>query len=497
MKNAQLKLTEVDDDELWLAVRLAHCSSNTSSSTKTTSSPCNSSNSSNKRHNQQLTTLQPRSLSTKHHSNIASEQHNSQPQEPAPKDEDVATHGSSNDQQPQQQQQQQQQQQLDSSNMLSPKTAAAVAAGDEATTQQPTNIRLCARKRQRLRRRRKRKPATPNEADIKKQQHLNMPPFKTRKSTDTYSTPAAATSCPTATYMQCRESENEVSIPISSHDLSTAAWVLHVLQVLLVSLQQWQLHVQQRSALLLRGIAVSTTAFISYLGSFAAQLRSSSSSSGSSSSGSNSNSGNSSSSTQIINGLNKHSWIFLLIYLNLSAKVCLAGYHEKRLLHDLLDPYNTLERPVLNESDPLQLSFGLTLMQIIDVDEKNQLLVTNVWLKLEWNDMNLRWNTSDYGGVKDLRIPPHRIWKPDVLMYNSADEGFDGTYQTNVVVRNNGSCLYVPPGIFKSTCKIDITWFPFDDQRCEMKFGSWTYDGFQVCPANVTRSITTAARNPI
>ena len=66
----------------------------------------------------------------------------------------------------------------------------------------------------------------------------------------------------------------------------------------------------------------------------------------------------------------------------------------------------------------------------------------------------------------------------------SADEGFDGTYPTNVVVRNNGSCMYVPPGIFKSTCKIDITWFPFDDQRCEMKFGSWTYDGFQVRPTN-------------
>ncbi|XP_012278141.1 CHRNA7-FAM7A fusion protein isoform X2 [Orussus abietinus] len=92
----------------------------------------------------------------------------------------------------------------------------------------------------------------------------------------------------------------------------------------------------------------------------------------------------------------------------------------------------------------------------------------------------MRWNTSEYGGVRDLRIPPHRLWKPDVLMYNSADEGFDGTYPTNVVVKNNGTCLYVPPGIFKSTCKIDITWFPFDDQRCEMKFGSWTYDGFQL-----------------
>lgn len=62
----------------------------------------------------------------------------------------------------------------------------------------------------------------------------------------------------------------------------------------------------------------------------------------------------------------------------------------------------------------------------------------------------------------------------------SADEKFDGTYQTNVVVRHNGTCLYIPPGIFKSTCKIDITWFPFDDQNCDMKFGSWTYNGFQV-----------------
>ncbi|XP_049830732.1 neuronal acetylcholine receptor subunit alpha-7-like isoform X12 [Schistocerca gregaria] len=173
-------------------------------------------------------------------------------------------------------------------------------------------------------------------------------------------------------------------------------------------------------------------------------------------------------------------WLLAAIACCCLPRESLQGPHEKRLLHTLLDHYNVLERPVANESDPLQLSFGLTLMQIIDVDEKNQILTTNAWLNLEWNDVNLRWNSSEFGGVKDLRIPPHRIWKPDVLMYNSADEGFDGTYPTNVVVRNNGSCLYVPPGIFKSTCKIDITWFPFDDQRCEMKFGSWTYDGFQL-----------------
>jgi len=58
----------------------------------------------------------------------------------------------------------------------------------------------------------------------------------------------------------------------------------------------------------------------------------------------------------------------------------------------------------------------------------------------------------------------------------SADEDIDSTFPTNVVVSSNGDCLWVPPGLFLSTCKIDITWFPFDDQLCEMKFGSWTYD---------------------
>ena len=77
---------------------------------------------------------------------------------------------------------------------------------------------------------------------------------------------------------------------------------------------------------------------------------------------------------------------------------------------------------------------------------------------------------------------PDLLTKEVVILYFSADEAFDGTYPTNVVVTSTGSCTYIPPGIFKSTCKIDITWFPFDDQDCKMKFGSWTYNGFKVKP---------------
>ena len=76
--------------------------------------------------------------------------------------------------------------------------------------------------------------------------------------------------------------------------------------------------------------------------------------------------------------------------------------------------------------------------------------------------------------------PPKRLNIDVGLSLLSASEAFDGTYPTNVVVTSHGLCTYIPPGIFLSSCPIDITWFPFDDQDCEMKFGSWTYNGFKV-----------------
>lgn len=72
----------------------------------------------------------------------------------------------------------------------------------------------------------------------------------------------------------------------------------------------------------------------------------------------------------------------LLVVLSVMPFGVQSGPEERRLINDLLDRYQTLERPVFNESEPLNLKFGLTLQQIIDVDEKNQLLTTNVWLNL-------------------------------------------------------------------------------------------------------------------
>jgi hypothetical protein len=48
----------------------------------------------------------------------------------------------------------------------------------------------------------------------------------------------------------------------------------------------------------------------------------------------------------------------------------------------------------------LLLLFLHSLQQIVDLDEKNQILTSNIWLNLDWVDHSLMWNASEYGGVK-------------------------------------------------------------------------------------------------
>nr|XP_040028595.1 neuronal acetylcholine receptor subunit alpha-7-like isoform X3 [Gasterosteus aculeatus aculeatus] len=156
----------------------------------------------------------------------------------------------------------------------------------------------------------------------------------------------------------------------------------------------------------------------------------------------------------------------------------LQGEHQRKLYKELLANYNRLERPVINDSAAILVELGFTLLQIIDVDEKNQVLMTNAWLQLYWTDIYLTWNPENYPGVQNLRFPSDQIWTPDILLYNSADERFDATFHTNVLVNASGYCQYIPPGILKSTCYIDVRWFPFDVQKCDLKFGSWTHNGW-------------------
>ncbi|WAQ93767.1 ACH10-like protein [Mya arenaria] len=160
----------------------------------------------------------------------------------------------------------------------------------------------------------------------------------------------------------------------------------------------------------------------------------------------------------------------------------LADVNEYRLVRDLLRSYDKRIRPSLNASQALNVTFGFSLSQIIDVDEKNQIITTNCWLNQMWIDYGLRWKPEKYGGLKVLRLPHDSVWKPDVLLYNNADVSTThfSWISSNVIVTADGNITWLSMVIFKSSCAINVRYFPFDVQNCSMQFASWTYDGFQI-----------------
>ncbi|XP_076579831.1 neuronal acetylcholine receptor subunit alpha-2-like [Chaetodon auriga] len=149
---------------------------------------------------------------------------------------------------------------------------------------------------------------------------------------------------------------------------------------------------------------------------------------------------------------------------------------EDELFRRLFGGYSKWTRPARNTTDVVIVKFGLSIAQLIDVDEKNQMMTTNVWLKQEWTDYKLQWTPSDFDNVTSIRVPSELIWVPDIVLYNNADGEFAVTHMTKAHLFHTGRVRWVPPAIYKSSCSIDVTFFPFDQQSCKMKFGSWTYD---------------------
>ncbi|XP_072806261.1 neuronal acetylcholine receptor subunit alpha-6 isoform X2 [Vicugna pacos] len=146
-------------------------------------------------------------------------------------------------------------------------------------------------------------------------------------------------------------------------------------------------------------------------------------------------------------------------------KGCAGCASEERLFHKLFSHYNQFIRPVENVSDPVTVHFEVAITQLADVI---------------WNDYRLRWDPVAYDGIETLRVPADKIWKPDIVLYNNAVGDFQVEGKTKALLKHDGMITWTPPAIFKSSCPMDITFFPFDHQNCSLKFGSWTYDKAEI-----------------
>ena len=154
------------------------------------------------------------------------------------------------------------------------------------------------------------------------------------------------------------------------------------------------------------------------------------------------------------------------------ASTALSGpsyNHVKDLYTDLLQNYDTRIRPRIQVSDPVNVSISFSLTGILSFDTASQILIVWGYFQMSWMDEMMAWNPYLYNGIAMTKFPIRQIWTPTLLIASS----IDGVNEINnaadkLIVAANGYVVWSPEGTYKVYCDVNIKFYPFDNQNCEI-----------------------------
>ncbi|MBW01579.1 Acetylcholine receptor subunit gamma, partial [Eschrichtius robustus] len=163
-----------------------------------------------------------------------------------------------------------------------------------------------------------------------------------------------------------------------------------------------------------------------------------------------------------------------VLMLGLLAALVVCGSwglnEEERLIRHLFEEkqYDKELRPTAHKEETVEVTLALTLSNLIS---------------LGWTDSRLKWDAKDFGNISVLRLPSdmlgqfpagqHSLWP--LSLSPSNDGSFQISYSCNVLIYPSGYVYWLPPAIFRSSCPVSVTYFPFDWQNCSLIFQSQTY----------------------
>ena len=151
--------------------------------------------------------------------------------------------------------------------------------------------------------------------------------------------------------------------------------------------------------------------------------------------------------------------------------------------------YDKTLRPATNQISPTDLKVSFYLIGLNKLDELEEKLTTTAFLTLEWKDEFLAWDLSMFP-VQKLTVPQDKVWKPDFVLKNGFTEFKElGASFYNVILSADGTVFWKPYQVFESQCSIDVTYFPFDTQTCEIQFTLWSHFRVQVMLSSSSSSV--------
>ncbi|KAH8266508.1 hypothetical protein KR044_009290, partial [Drosophila immigrans] len=144
----------------------------------------------------------------------------------------------------------------------------------------------------------------------------------------------------------------------------------------------------------------------------------------------------------------------------------------ERLQLNIFINYDEHTQPTVG-GQPTNISLSLSV-NYIDIDELNGKITLHCWLNARWKDESHTWNPLEYDNITQVHMAGHKLWKPQITLFNSAVEEGNFLVSTQLILSNNGSILWVTPAVYTAYCSLNMRKWPYDEQTCKLKIGTWS-----------------------
>lgn len=143
-----------------------------------------------------------------------------------------------------------------------------------------------------------------------------------------------------------------------------------------------------------------------------------------------------------------------------------------------------MSRPVKNHLTQTKVDMRITINEFVDFDTVNSMLVTDAWFHISWRDELLSWEPSEYQNLKQIHLSPNEIWKPDIVLINTANQDnlLNIFTDSEAVVNSTGDVTWITMGLLRSKCPIWAYDYPFTIKpvNCRLTFCSLIYESHEV-----------------
>ena len=125
----------------------------------------------------------------------------------------------------------------------------------------------------------------------------------------------------------------------------------------------------------------------------------------------------------------------------------------------------------------VSVKVSMSFRKVVQLHEHEQVLTSSVSMSYFWRDVAYAWDPHKHQGIEEIFVPRELVRLPVIELYNSVRRNTCPTTKAlELSIRYTGDIIYRVPTVFRTTCTIDANTYPFDQQTCEMVFGSVLLD---------------------